>query len=282
MRRLFRRGRAAAPAEPAAPAINEPAAEPEPVQQVQEAAPPAFEPRNVTHTYGGLELTIHLGEEVGASWYDVDWEESPEVWFFRDHGMDPGSLVFDLGAHQGVYALLFANAVGPRGRVVAVEASEENVRIGETNCNLNNADNITYLHAAVAETPGWISFGRGSNGQIGDFGDSEQVRAVTIDELAGIYGHPDVLFLDIEGYECRALAAASETLKRRPITFVEVHLGEGLEEFGGSVEQLLELLPASDYDHYVSHENARWPVPFDPVEHASIIRERFFLTALPK
>ncbi|HMB05310.1 MAG TPA: FkbM family methyltransferase [Isosphaeraceae bacterium] len=31
-----------------------------------------------------------------------------------------------------------------------------------------------------------------------------RVRAVTVDDLADKYGPPDVLFIDIEGYECHS------------------------------------------------------------------------------
>jgi len=45
---------------------------------------------------------------------------------------------------------------------------------------------------------------------------------------------PNVLFIDIEGYEIPALLGATETFCTTPDSFVEVHAGVGLERFRGT------------------------------------------------
>jgi hypothetical protein len=72
---------------------------------------------------------------------------------------------------------------------------------------------------------------------------SVAVRAVTVDELAAAFGPPQVLFVDVEGYELHVLRGARATLEsHRPDLFVEVHMGVGLERFGDA-EDLLRLIP---------------------------------------
>ncbi len=76
-------------------------------------------------------------------------------------------------------------------------------------------------------------------------------------------------------------AGAKATLDLRPDVFVEVHVGHGLEDFGGSVEELLAFLPEQDYDLYGSDELDRYPKPFLGGRR-SIASDRFYLTAIAK
>jgi FkbM family methyltransferase len=243
-----------------------------------------FEPRRVRHRYGPVRLTLHLGDPNGAAWYDEEWPDVPELKFLPRYQTRPGATVFDLGAHQGVYALMLASAVRRHGHVVAVEANPFNVDCIKVNCHLNKVRNVTAVHAAVAEEPGWVPFGRGNNGQVDAGGmhpDSREVPAVTIDGLTERHGRPALLFLDVEGYECQALRGAKATLDLRPDVFVEVHVGYGLEDFGGSVDELLGFFPEQDYDLYASNELDRYPKPFVG-EGRAVASDRFYLTAIAK
>jgi FkbM family methyltransferase len=249
--------------------------------------PPAeegFKARKVRHQYGPVRLTLHIGDPNGEAWYDEEWPDVPELKFLPRYQTRPGTTVFDLGAHQGVYALMLADAVGRRGRVIAVEANQFNVDCIKVNCRLNRVRNVTAVHAAVAEQPGTISFGRGNNGQVDSGGmheDSQEVPAVTVDGLSERYGRPAMLFLDIEGYECQALRGAKATLDTRPDVFIEVHVGYGLEEFGGSLDELLGFFPERDYDLYGSNEIDRYPKPFVGAVR-DLANDRFYLTAIAK
>jgi FkbM family methyltransferase len=243
-----------------------------------------FEARTVRHQYGPVQLTLHIGDPNGAAWYDTEWPDVPELKFLPRYQTRPGATVFDLGAHQGVYALMLADAVRPRGRVIAVEANRFNVDVVRANCRLNKVRNVKSVHAAVAEEPGEIFFGRGNNGQVdtgGMHADSEPVPAVTIDGLTRRYGRPAMIFLDIEGYECQALRGASATLATRPDVFIEVHVGFGLEDFGGSVEELVGFFPDEHYELYGSNEIDRYPKPFVG-EGREVANDRFYLTAIAK
>jgi hypothetical protein len=90
-----------------------------------------------------------------------------------------------------------------------------------------------------------------------------------------------MVFIDIEGYECQALRAAPTTLATWPDVFIEVHIGAGLEMFGGSVEELVGFFPEQDYDLYGSNELDRYPKPFVG-EGRAVASDRFYLTAIAK
>jgi FkbM family methyltransferase len=239
----------------------------------------SFERRRVRHRYGGHELEIELIDPMGQGWYDHDWPELPEIAFLRRHGLQPGARVFDIGAHQCVVASMLSRTVGPQGMVVAVEANPDNCAAGKRNLSLNGIENCSVLHAAGAAESGTLVFNRGQNGQVddgtGEWGRME-IRAVSVDELASTYGVPDVLFIDVEGFECTVLKGARETLRSRPDCFVEVHVGAGLEKFGGSVPAVLSFFP-DGYEFHVAPADGAF-VPFS--EDSAILKERFFLLAI--
>lgn len=204
-----------------------------------------YRPHVVSHTYAGFPLSVCVADSMAARWYDRDWSVPAELAVLNGRKLRPGALVLDAGAHQGLVAMLLARMVTPDGRVIAVEACPRNVEIAKKNCVLNSISNVQILHAAVGESSGTLRFTPAINGQVAS--DSEwaavQVPAVTVDALAERYGIPDVLFVDVEGYEAHVLRGGRRSLERGPDCFVEVHIGCGLEKFGGTVEMLLNCFP---------------------------------------
>ena len=201
----------------------------------------SYKQRTVSRSYCGFPLRISLGDPVAEEWYDREWPRSREV---DKLSPNPGEVVFDLGAHQAVVAMVIGRLVGETGHVIAVEAEPHNVRAGKTNVALNGATNVEVIHAAVTSEPGSVLFAEGLNGRLLDSGRLGTVRvpAVTIDSLAAEYGHPDAVLIDVEGAEVLALEGASETIRRGARFMIEVHLGCGLEDLGGHPDELPRLL----------------------------------------
>ncbi len=239
-----------------------------------------FRPRRVRHWFGGWELVVHLADPLGKEWYDHDWRVLPEIELLKKHRLKPGARVFNLGAHQCVVALMLAREVGSEGSVIALEANQHNAEIGRRNRELNRATQLNIIRAAVGETPGSLTFNLALNGQVDDGSGrwgKQTVPAYTIDELARECGPPDVLFMDIEGYECRALNGATKTLEQAPDCFVEMHVDQ-FSRFGGTLDSVLAHFPEGRYDRYIRAESDTEYVPFDRC--STLLNERFFLVAL--
>ena len=206
-----------------------------------------FKPRVVEHTYGGHRLKVEIHSGYGGM-YDEDWPKLAEVDLLERHRLRPGARVFNLGANHGVIALILARIVGPEGRVVALEANPYDARAAARNAALNGASQLTCVGAAVAERSGRITFGLGGevddgSGRMG----SARVPAVSIDDLTAEHGPPDVVFMDVEGYELKALAGAERTLERRPDWFVEVHGEDHIGRYGGSVDEVVSNFTSRGY-----------------------------------
>jgi FkbM family methyltransferase len=221
-----------------------------------------FQPFMATHNYAGFDLTIHVTDRVGKLWYDNDWKELGEYTVLKTSKLKPGAKVFDLGAHQGIVALITARIVGESGSVIALEPGQHNFDTAVQNKLINDADNLTLLCAAASGSSGVISFSDGMNGNIGP---GILRPAYSVDDLAGKFGVPDVIMVDVEGYELKVLQGATRTLAAKPDWYVEVHSGLGLESAGGTPEQIVELFRNLGYAVYIQ-DDIHYRFPFRPLD----------------
>jgi FkbM family methyltransferase len=242
-----------------------------------------FQPYTLEKTYGSLRLRVHIADPLAQGWYGHDWDPLPEIDLLQSSGLSPGARVFDLGAHQGVVAMILANQVGPSGQVIAVEALPHNARVCRMNAALNRFLQIQTVAAAVADHVGEIDVCIDLNAQVRNAATNiatVRVPAVTVDDLAEQHGPPAVVFLDVEGYECHALRGAGRTLERALAWYVEVHGGCGLELAGGSVAELFAYFPPSAYEVLVWTEHN--PAPALTAGAPDCPPGRFFLLARRK
>jgi FkbM family methyltransferase len=235
----------------------------------------------VRHRYGAREYSIAIADPLAEGWYDRDWDELPELTLLSSHRLCTGAVVFDIGAHQAVVALMIAERIGRTGRVIAVEAEPHNATAARRNVELNGITNIEVVHAAGVRVPGRVRFSPGLNGQIRgqQRAGTVDVRGVSVDQLSAEKGAPDVLFVDVEGHELEVLRGASQTLASKPDLFVEVHRNAGLELAGGTAEQILELVSAAGYERLLVSDGDGHP--FGPLsDRPSAPSDRFFLVAM--
>jgi FkbM family methyltransferase len=240
-----------------------------------------YEPRVVRHIFGGFPFLVCIGDPLAEGWYDHDWDPPFEIETLKKGKLREGATVFELGAHQCVVALMLARVVGKAGSVVAIEANAHNFRAGQKNKDLNDAAQLQVLYGAVSDVSGDIVFNRALNGQVDDGEGSygrDVVKAYSVDDLAAKYGVPDVLFIDVEGYECQALRGANRTLANSPDCFIEVHVSCGLEKLGGSLVELISNFPPHSYRLLMGSDTNPSFVPFDTA--SSMVLDRFYLVAL--
>ena len=216
-----------------------------------------FRSRVAEHSYGGIHLSVQLADSMSARWYDHDWPELPEIKFLKTKRLREGAIVFDLGAHQAVVALTLAKIVGPLGWVLAVEGSQRNFELAMVNKRLNKVDNLEMLHAVVDSGGGSpVSFSDEINGSVCASG--SPMASCSIDALALEHGIPDVVMVDVEGYECCVLAGATQTLMADADWCIEVHAGCGLETFGGSADEVVQTFRNGGYSLYYYVDERDW------------------------
>jgi FkbM family methyltransferase len=239
--------------------------------------------RWVSHTYGDRRLDVLIADPLAQAWYDQDCDKRPEFEGLERAGVHlKDALIFDLGAHQAVVALMLAAESGPGGRVIALEAEPHNASVAVENVRRNGAGNVMVVHAAVAERSGTIHFAESLNGHVDAdtrLGNVE-VPAVTIDELAEEHGTPNLVYLDVEGYEGKALEGAGALLASAQSSFfVEVHASELA---GASVSELIAKFGPGYALHAAEEDRSGEAGPFSSLDGAPPAADRFFLLAVPK
>jgi FkbM family methyltransferase len=167
-----------------------------------------------------------------------------------------------------------------------VEAEKHNHRVALRNTQLNGITNVSVILAAVGAEEGSVRFAEGLNGHVLSRGAaaSARVPGITIDALVDRHGPPDVVFIDVEGYEVEALRGAQRCIAAGDTDFfVETHIGHGLEDAGGTVHDVLNYFPDPRFRRLVSPARGEWEgYSFTKLDTTDPPRERFFLVALAR
>ncbi len=243
----------------------------------------AFRNYEVERIYHGEKLKVHIQDELSRGWYDKDMAPLYEVDFLKEKGvLKKGAKIFDLGAHQGVVAMILARAVGSEGRVLALEANSHNFKVANLNRDSNSLSQLSFLHSAISNVEGTVLFNKGLNGSVtdanGEWG-KEEVACVSIDYLIQKNFKPDLIYLDVEGFEVVVLKGIKEADLKSTSWFIEVH-GEALiKQFGGSVTEVLSHFKPADFELFMARDGEKF-VPLD--FSTSWLKDRFFLIAITK
>ncbi len=135
----------------------------------------------------------------------------------------PGDMVIDLGAHIGLHSIPLARAVGPEGRLVAVEPLPRTAECLRRSLVCNGLlDQSTIVIAAASDASGMTEFYLGDNSMLGslypavDEHKPVDVRVVRIDEIMGSEVRVDFVKMDVEGAELKALAGMTDLIARNP------------------------------------------------------------------
>jgi FkbM family methyltransferase len=165
-----------------------------------------------------------VGRHVLANAYEPDVSQ-----VFRAI-LRPGMGVLDLGANIGYFAMLAASLVGPSGYVLAVEPNPSNVRLMEASRRANGFAQVTICQAAAGPQTGLLvlnashsngttaSLPKDLNAMLG----AETVPCLRPDVLAPPGRRIDLIKVDVEGAEYRALSGCSDIITRdRPVIVSE-------------------------------------------------------------
>lgn len=166
--------------------------------------------------------------------------------------VQPGDLVFDVGAHRGDKT---ADFLAQGARVVCVEPQPHRAR--ELRERFADDDRVTVVAMGLAEAPGRLPMQICSQADVlstfsrewtqGRFAEYEwdqtvEVEVTTLDALIDAYGVPDLLKIDVEGFEYDVLRGLS-----RPVPVLSF---EFAVEFFAATQKCLAYLRGLGYRQF--------------------------------
>jgi FkbM family methyltransferase len=152
------------------------------------------------------------------------WESWITVFLARN--LRPGDHCLDVGAQFGYYSVLMGHAVGPAGRVAAVEANPALIGLLRDSLAVNGLNWCELVAAAATDEGGQTRSLRVRDSYAGgatlmgsmDGADrslrSVEVGTVTLDQVVSEWPRLDWIKLDVEGAEQLAWRGAAGALRR--------------------------------------------------------------------
>ena len=177
--------------------------------------------------------------------------EKAETLFFQSACRD-GMTFLDVGANLGYYTALAARAVGPNGRVLAVEPDPDSFAYLEQTIAANAVGNVEAFPVAASDAPAMLPLysstdNRGDNRLYASDEERPQVEieARPLDALLREkkIETVDLIKIDVQGYEPKVIAGLRETIIASPnLTLLTEFWPQGMTEAGGDANEFLKTL----------------------------------------
>jgi FkbM family methyltransferase len=225
--------------------------------------------------------------EVGhGTVVSIDFADYMSLWcLVCDHERDPayklsldlvlpGSVVFDVGANIGLWALPAAALAGPRGAVHAFEPVPKTFAALVEHVGLNDLENVHCNRVALSDSSGARTIYAATEANTGASGfmareaaaQAIETKSMTLDEYCDSesVGTIDLLKIDVEGAELLVLRGASQQLESDsgPAIVFEVDAGL-MASFGWSQAGVVLFLENHGYSVYWQDRGRLVPVSTD-------------------
>lgn len=142
-----------------------------------------------------------------------------------------GDCVWDVGANVGYYTQRFAERVGPEGNVFSFEPSPQNFQRLQSECE--SLSNVRLLNMALGSDDSTLGFEQGEDDlgatsrlvEGGGPGVTVEVRAGTSVIADGLAEPPNIMKIDVEGFEFEVITGLGEQIRRPSLRAlgIEVH-----------------------------------------------------------
>lgn len=170
---------------------------------------------------------LYVPRELHSVYFDffdhMDYERVTSKAFASQ--LKPGAVVVDVGANIGHYTLLGSAAVGPQGRVHAIECSPQTLALLEDNVKKNNLQNVEIHSFAASDTRGSLTLNvtaiglswfnpHGQWPSVNGSGTTVTVPTMPLDEV--ISSPVDLVKIDAEGADLEVLKGMKRILAESP------------------------------------------------------------------
>lgn len=181
----------------------------------------------------GSKMFLNLNDRGISRDLALDRIREPESTKIIHDEIKEGSIVVDIGANIGYYALMESRLVSKKGKVYAIEPSPNNFYFLKRNISLNNYNNIETFQIGIGDKKGtakmYISAHSNLNSLVSqrnrEIIKTININLTTLDDFFKNKKYPDFIRMDVEGYEYNIIKGMKNTLEaKKPLElFIELH-----------------------------------------------------------
>lgn len=199
---------------------------------------------------------------------DKIWEPHIQNFVKLYHSFFNIKHIADVGANFGYHTLFFSDVVSREGKVYAFEPQPQNFYLLKENIHNNNIQNVILYDWACGEIEADVNIAIFKDTQdyfnMGDFScydnvdnNSEYVKVKSKSIDSCNIKHLDLIKMDVQGWEVRALQGALKTIQTcKPTIIVEFEYWQ-LGRANTTCEELAQLL--RDMNYYIFYLEAEYP-----------------------
>ncbi len=199
--------------------------------------------RRLPRDLGSLPVYVSARTDVRLLYWDLT-PAAGDLFAIARRCINPGDIVWDIGANLGLFSFAAASKAGPTGSVLAIEPDPRHADlILKSRRRLSSQHaSLDVICAAVSKAQGIAELEISARGharnhltevagnEAGQAVETKSVITITLDWLLEHRPAPKMVKIDVEGAECLVLAGAHRLLSEvRPTIYIEVsddHIAE--------------------------------------------------------
>jgi FkbM family methyltransferase len=146
-----------------------------------------------------------------------------------------GDIFVDVGANEGFFSIVASKAVGPTGRVIAIEPQSRLQGVLARNIRENGALNVDVIQRVISDAPGVATLSVSPDMNTGSSGlfratryrvPTQDVLQTTLESLFDLLSLRSVrlMKMDIEGFEYEAVLGSPEVFRSGRIEYLALEL----------------------------------------------------------
>lgn len=188
-------------------------------------------PKLIVKEIQGSKMYLNLDDFGLSKYLFLNGIREPECTKIMKQELKKGMTIVEIGANIGYYALMEASIIGDKGKIYAIEPFPSNFDLLKKNVELNSYNDIVELHQlAISSETGKTKLYVSDKHNLANMLESDadgfvEVPTKTFDEFIAGKQMPDMIRMDIEGFEYYILDGMKKTMDKCKSCkmFIEVH-----------------------------------------------------------
>ncbi|WP_026732953.1 FkbM family methyltransferase [Fischerella sp. PCC 9605] len=188
---------------------------------------------------GGKFIYARLSDQDVGGEIIKNRQHEPHITRILSSLLNEGNTFVDIGANIGYFTVLGASVVGDKGKVIAIEPNPDNIQLIFASIVKNRFRNIDVLPYAASDCESIFEMVIGSsNGHLVNTKNPTEysvfTQSIILDEQLARYQNINVVKIDVEGHELKAIRGFKKILKKLLPTIITEFHPKALREFGGN------------------------------------------------